>query len=485
MTRQLHITVNFLAGRYHGDEWPPSPARLFQALLAGAVTGCRKLMNPTYRETLTWLENQAPPTIVAPDVYNGFSYKIFAPNNDSDASGIVALLKSGIPLSDAIRKQAMLTQKVFRPRCAGDSKVMAVHYAWRLPEDQNSESERHAAEICRLARQMLALGWGIDVVAGDGELLSSGTPLPAGKTYTRSDGKRKIALKIPVPGFLSDLENSYEAFRQRTKGVAVSADTRPKAYSLVSYRLVDESPQRMFVAFELRDDKGKWCAFPWEDGMLVASWMRHLAGKRFRVEGEDQKFIDTYVSGHQPKGQENQRLSYVPLPSIGHEHADAKHRRVLVVLPFNDDGRVLPIISRMAGDELISLTGETMAWISKAETDAVLARYLSESKTWLSVTPVILHGMVSDNGRFRYRKAEKLILQAIVESGYDVGCIEEFSYQPAPFWGGAGAAIRAQVPKHLSGWPRYHVRLVFKQPIKGPVLAGIGRHYGLGVFATA
>jgi CRISPR-associated protein Csb2 len=485
MTRQLHITVNFLTGRYHGEEWPPSPARLFQALLAGAVTGCRKLINPGYREAMAWLENLAPPTIVAPDVFNGFTYKVFAPNNDSDAPGIVALLKNGIPLPDSIRKQAMLTQKVFQPRFAGNPEDMAVHYIWRLPAGQNSEDERHPFEVCRLARQMLALGWGIDVAAGNGEVLKSETPLPVGKHYSRSDGKSKIALKSPAPGFLSDLENSYAAFRQRTQGVAVSADTRPKAYSLVPYRLVDDSPQRMFVAFDLRDDKGKWCAFPWENGMLIASWMRHQARKRFQIEGGNPKFIDTYVSGHQSKGQENSRLSYVPLPSIGHEHADGKHRRALIVMPFNDDGKALSILSRMAGDELVSLTGETMAWLSRAERDAVIDHYLSESKTWLSVTPVILHGMVSDNGRFRYRKAEKLILQAIVESGYDAGLIDEFSYQPSPYWRGTGAAFKAQVPKHLSQWPKYHVRVVFKQPVKGPILVGIGRHYGLGVFAAA
>jgi CRISPR-associated protein Csb2 len=48
MTRQLCISVNFLDPLFHGkadggeSEWPPSPLRVFQALLASAHTGCRQ-----------------------------------------------------------------------------------------------------------------------------------------------------------------------------------------------------------------------------------------------------------------------------------------------------------------------------------------------------------------------------------------------------------------------------------------------------------
>ncbi|WP_409194161.1 type I-U CRISPR-associated protein Csb2, partial [Accumulibacter sp.] len=40
MPRALLIAVRFHDGRFHGrPEWPPSPARLFQALVAAAATG--------------------------------------------------------------------------------------------------------------------------------------------------------------------------------------------------------------------------------------------------------------------------------------------------------------------------------------------------------------------------------------------------------------------------------------------------------------
>ena len=36
MALNLFMRVSFTTGRYHGEEWPPAPMRLFQALAAGA-----------------------------------------------------------------------------------------------------------------------------------------------------------------------------------------------------------------------------------------------------------------------------------------------------------------------------------------------------------------------------------------------------------------------------------------------------------------
>lgn len=485
MTRQLRITVKFLTGRYHGKEWPPSPARLFQAMVAGATAGCRILDWPNARSALIWLENLPPPEIVVPLIEKGFSYKFYGPVNDSDAREVVALLSQRVPLREAMRREAMLTPKIVKPRFAPPGGDLDIHYIWRFPLGNSMQIERHVRDLCTLARKLLALGRGIDVVIGHGQLLPANGAFPFGRRYSpTTEDMGQISLNSPVPGTLVDLEQAYEAFRQRMQGPAVNADTRLKVYYPVPYREVGTAQSRLFVPFNLRDANGRWRGFPWEDGMLVASWLRHAARQRFRIEGESPEHIDTYVCGHQSKGKENMRLSYVPLPSIGHEHTDGKHRRVLVVLPFHDTGRSLPAIRRMVGEELVSVGGASMAWLAIADLDGVMKHYVAESTTWLSTTPLVLHGLDHDNGRFRPRKAEKLILQAFMESGYQTDLIDEFSYQPAPYWSGTGGARLVRVPRHLMPWPRYHVRIVFKSPVKGPVIAGIGRHYGLGVFAA-
>jgi CRISPR-associated protein Csb2 len=496
MAGQLCITVRFLTGRYHGDKWPPSPARLFQALVAGATSGCRILDWPSAKLALEWLERLNAPTVIAPKAERGFSYTMFPPNNDGDSAKVVALVGSGIPLAVAMRQEGMTTSKLFRPWLFPETQEPSVHYLWRLPESGVEEDLEHAQHVANLARNLLALGWGIDVVAGDGAVLTEGAPLPTGLHYIPSQNGSGTKLECPMQDSLKDIETAYAAFRQRMSGPAVNTDTRAKTWRSVPYQVAGELPERLFTSFDLRDQQGEWKSFRWEDGILVAAWLRHAAKQRFGLEGWKEEDINAYICGHTGKGNENRRLSYVPLPSIGHEHTDGRHRRAMIVLPFdNGDGidvaEVLALLYRMAGDALESTDGITKAWLGQSEEDGVLKRYVASSREWLSVTPMVLHGhdhvrgkLRVPKGKDRLSKTEKLILQALAKSGYDASTIEEFSYQQAPYWRGAGAARTARVPKHLAQWPRYHVRVVFKSEVKGPVLAGIGRHCGLGVFAA-
>src|SRR5579875_3303449 len=80
----LVICVRLHDGRYHGkDDWPPSPARLFQALVAGA--GLSGPLEKNDREALKWLEQQPAPIIAAPRAWQPREGVLFyMPNNDSD-----------------------------------------------------------------------------------------------------------------------------------------------------------------------------------------------------------------------------------------------------------------------------------------------------------------------------------------------------------------------------------------------------------------
>src|ERR1035441_538156 len=69
-------------------------------------------------------------------------------------------------------------------------------------------------------------------------------------------------------------------------------------------------------------------------------------------------------------------------------------------------------------------------------------------------------------------------------AGHAPETIEGIAFQPAPLWPGTGGARVMRVPQHLLRYPRYHVEIRFRRPVLGPVLAGIGRHYGIGLFAA-
>src|SRR5690606_25459590 len=86
MPSALLISVRFHHGRYHGvGDWPPSPARLFQALVAGAANGGE--VAEADRTALRWLETLEPPVIAAPVHRVGRGYASYVPNNDLDAVG--------------------------------------------------------------------------------------------------------------------------------------------------------------------------------------------------------------------------------------------------------------------------------------------------------------------------------------------------------------------------------------------------------------
>src|SRR5438105_2561376 len=80
----LEIEVVFTDGQFHGKEWPPSPSRLFQALVASTHQGAHGLIHQEVRDcALRWLESLPPPTIVATDAVWDCDHLVsFVPNND-------------------------------------------------------------------------------------------------------------------------------------------------------------------------------------------------------------------------------------------------------------------------------------------------------------------------------------------------------------------------------------------------------------------
>ena len=86
MAGALLLVVRFHEGRYHGTgPWPPAPARLFQALVAGAAEG--GAIPRSSGVALEPLEGLEPPAIVAPPARAGQSFRSFVPNNDLDSKG--------------------------------------------------------------------------------------------------------------------------------------------------------------------------------------------------------------------------------------------------------------------------------------------------------------------------------------------------------------------------------------------------------------
>ena len=153
MVNVLLFSVRFHDGRYHGaGDWPPSPARLFQALVAGAAKG--GAIHRYEHDALTWLESLAPPAIATPSARDGQSYRNYVPNNDLDAVG-----------GDPARIAGIRTFKQIRPHLFDANTPLL--YCWQFENDPNG----YAHTLVEIAERLYQFGRGVDMAWAQAKIL--------------------------------------------------------------------------------------------------------------------------------------------------------------------------------------------------------------------------------------------------------------------------------------------------------------------------
>ena len=154
MLRALLLSVRFYDGRYHGvPDWPPSPARLFQALLAGAAQS--RTLTDDDKHAFAWLETLTAPVIAAPVMRHGQDFTNYVPNNDLDAVG-----------GDQMRVGKIRAPKPIRP-ILFDAETPLL-YTWTFEEAP--KAHRNAQRIRAIAQRLYQLGRGVDMAWAVGEI---------------------------------------------------------------------------------------------------------------------------------------------------------------------------------------------------------------------------------------------------------------------------------------------------------------------------
>ncbi len=476
MIRHLCISVTFLDPWFHGQndtgpEWPPSPMRLFEALLAGARAGsCNRAWSPATADAFRWLESRPAPIVVAPVARRAAAFTLFVPSNDGDRTP---------------DRQRRLSGKTLRPHRLLDGDT--VHFLWRIEELEWRAAEQHVNVLCRQARRLLALGWGIDQVVGEGRvLLEAEVDALSGRRWLPSEGTHRPGAstwRVPTSGSLADLEQVYKSFANRLEGKRFRPPLPLRRFERVHYLSALGLPLRPYAAFELPEG----VAFRQEDVVRVAAMLRSLAiDHGLKDTHPFPGGVETYVAGHVGATRETPpRFSYLPLPAIGHPHADGMIRRLLVAEPFGGDCTHARWAERrlrrgMLRDRDGNERGLLLdPWRSASR--SVIRRYVESAKVWQSVTPVILPGF--DDGK--HSKAQKVLVAALNHAGIPVELVDDAVLQKAPFWPGSQHPRCYFSPSYLAGLPGWHARLLFREPVPGPIAVGAGRHLGLGLFAAA
>ncbi|ALK09857.1 type I-U CRISPR-associated protein Csb2 [Blastochloris viridis] len=483
----LLIEVRLLDGRYHGlGDWPPSPFRLFSALIAGAYGG-RWVTEPRQDKdaAFRWLEGLRQPDIVVPRARRTRATTIYVPNNDLDSVG-------GDP---ARIGEIRGSTKQFIPWLFDPDAPLV--YAWRFEGGAD-----HAHRLAALAERLFALGRGIDaafaraavVAAGEAEaqLLDHGGPLfvPGGT----GEGER---LACPTRGSFLSLALRHAAETARFATYREGRTTRTSFRKAPNARAVQVAYARpsTFLLFELRGADGGFQPRPAERALALTLAVRdRLLARLLAALPERAAEIASIVKGDRDATDADKalRLRVLALPSIGHAHAGLALRRLAVEIPSGCPLRVEDVTWGLSGLDLSEIDGETGEirdgpMLVPASDRRMLDRYAAVSaRRWRTVTPVALP-VAARTGR---RGDERLQAETLA-AGRLADALRHAGRDPR----GTVLAVRRE-PFHADGVPadrfagdRFtadrlaHAEIVFPQPISGPLVLGDGRFLGLGLFA--
>lgn len=466
----FRIHVQFLAGHYHGVEWPPSPLRVMQAIVAGnARTGPIEPDDPT----LCWLEQLEHPVIHAPNIRPGMNFTVYVPRNSDDLTLLSHYKNPSFHEVQSKRRTRYDAQPTQRRWVEGP-----LTYEWRVADPEA------AHRLGKLSHELVSLGRAEDLAFARYELSDKALEQgPCTWSAPVIPGRIRNPLYIPARGSLAGLVMREEARRYRNESKEyvdpfVVCEER-------NYECGSDPLQRPYLLYELHDlREGELLSWRQNEGVTVSAMIRHALGKRV-----PQPYLG-YATGHVEGGDLDDRLSWIPLPSIGHQHADGRIRRAMILAPRGDsyDSVRFSEIRHALAHAALVRHDVPIGTLEEADMVNVEVRpYLETGRRWHTVTPLVTHGRTSrggeQKGKFSPRKAEKLILQALAKAG--LPDVEEMHFQSAPFESSCRGAQDYRVPGHLASFSRFHVSVSFAEPVSGPVLVGTGRHYGLGLFCVS
>jgi CRISPR-associated protein Csb2 len=278
-------------------------------------------------------------------------------------------------------------------------------------------------------------------------------------------------------------------------------------FGVANYHLSGNHQPPATRFFELRNMDGSRHRFSPRRLMHLAGMVRHLAIDQMTKvppRGVSNDWVKVFVAGHgEGANKSHTQLSYIPLPSLGHQHTDPGIRRIMIAAPFGEDELLNYIAKRLSGLQLIPKEGNEFQGcepplLIPMRSDNVTRCYTATSSEWHSFTPVILDGHVKHKSGCGSDHA-KWIEKALARAGIEQPCDFEwsaFSRFPKSFSAHKYDKDKKPQgyfrPKQLSSQTAIHLTLRFhdgseaKNPVSvpGPIALGAGRHCGFGTMAT-
>lgn len=553
----LTIGINFITGRCVAatasdrdtPEWPPHPGRLFMAL---AATVFETDENPEEADALRWLETLPPPEIYVSPAAKRSLVKCYVPTNDKLTAN-TSILQSVPGITRSKQERSF-------PTCIpNDPKV---YYVWTgIPsEDKHIDALRSiCSNVIRVGHSSSLVNAWLSTAGPDDSNLSEAL-IRLSPTSTQSDervrvvgegefDRLKAACKADLINDFAELKLAIDSTKGKEQKQAKlefeKKFGRPYAASL---RCPEPTPATLGLWQGYRIMKPDNTSLdipssnPFDSELLI---LTQIEGSQVGIQDALQltnRLRDAvmsncptnpppaWVGGHDEetgKPTSDPHIAFLALPYVSSEYADGHIMGLALAIPniehvsnsqrskmlgplfFDADGNFKNIELKL---------GRLGSWIVRLEermsppVALQNSTWTKPSKTWASVTPVVLDRFPRSSKTSQRSRWEEEVSEIILKSCERAGLpspihidIDSTSWHrgsPTAYSSSNGsqdsymaegdsiARSRAQcggfplMPsrKGKPSRPQVHAFLRFSQAVAGPVLLGAGRFQGYGLF---
>ncbi|MEK7751297.1 MAG: type I-U CRISPR-associated protein Csb2 [Acidobacteriota bacterium] len=421
-------------------EWPPHPARLFSALAAAYFENGER-EREREREALEWLE------------------KLGAPHIRAGSAGEPTITTAYVPTNYPGDAVPALRNKQPRSFPAQAPSEATVYFVW--PEAQ--AAPEIAAALDELASRTGYLGKACSLVR---MRVADAAP---GPNYAPDPGGDQV-LRVASRGRFEELKWLF------------AADRRPSPGAQQRYRKVDEpsgAEERGETEFErmviFRKTAGP--GLPIEATLTLTEAVRKGL---MSVAGEIGQIADL-IHGHNG----GTHCAILGLPFVGREHADGHLVGFAVVIPRGTSAwerRSVLAACGALGEGGLHIAG-IGHWVLEAVDAAPLNRTLwavtwtRPARRWSTVTPILLDRFPKKKGP----SVEEILTAACRRIGLPAP--DRILHGPYSRLEGVPPVPAFRLQRKGEERPRWgvHATLAFPVAVRGPVLLGAGRYFGLGL----
>lgn len=461
--RATGVDDSALTGLPGEGEWPPSPARLFSALVAADGTGPR--CRVTDGSELLLLERADAPIIMADPPEQVLRSHLLGRFVVKDMPH--AYVDNKTRLTSAVQEYPGRTASPVRPGTRLAPVTRSVAYVWRdvsVTPDTRRSLELRAARVPYLGCADSPVRVSVSEELPN-ERGNAWVPDPAGTT----------ALAVPYDGFLDALDDAFSRF---CSGEQVRRATVPTRYQGYRPPGTDPEPARRQLVVWVRFES----SVSGRHLLAVAETLRAAVLERYTQEiGGDWASVPAYISGHGFPGPGYQQIQFLALPDAGFAHARGRLHGAAVVLPPEAGPDVAETlraslwrIRRLVRPDVFDV-GIRLHGGESSPSASSPATWTGPSRRWTSVTPVV-------HERFQRGGPDLRAVATWCQHAGIAGRPIWARTTLSPMIPGALALPPEQV--HRSGrdhLPYSHLEILFDRDVTGPLALGRARQYGFGL----